>query len=292
MNSEMKMSANKQEQSGNTKFKLVKESTEPSPARADDEILDILINQIEFVKRLSTARNTEDFKQRILAVLEPFGFTGFAVITLKSNGRACFSLSSLSEDLTKTYLEQGFYRSDLTLDYLREDHADPIFLSMIARILDNSPFPTRTFTKNRELLEHFQQFAINDAFLIPVRFEIENEAPERSMVWITAEGVNCEDFMTMANRSKPVLTLLATAINYIGQTKFYPADPLPPVKAKALRLLDTMAKNDLTLRETAAKLCVGIDSANKYMWAMKHALGTRSQANAVYLAIKQGLIEL
>src|SRR5690606_39619697 len=70
-------------------------------------------------------------------------------------------------------------------------------------------------------------------------------------------------FMTMANRCKPVLTLLATAINYIGQTKFYPVEKLPPVKAKPLRLLETMAKNDLTLRETAAKLCVGIDRSEE-----------------------------
>jgi DNA-binding CsgD family transcriptional regulator len=53
-----------------------------------------------------------------------------------------------------------------------------------------------------------------------------------------------------------------------------------------------MAKCDLSLAEAADNLCISLDTANKHMALAKQALGTGSQAPAVYLAIRKGLIQL
>ena len=89
-----------------------------------------------------------------------------------------------------------------------------------------------------------------------------------------------------------ILKLLGQSVAFIGARKF----PFPGTKscisAKPLRLLTTMACNNLTLTQAASKLCISLDTANKHMALAKKSLGTGSQANAVYIAVKQGLIDI
>jgi DNA-binding CsgD family transcriptional regulator len=59
-----------------------------------------------------------------------------------------------------------------------------------------------------------------------------------------------------------------------------------------LRLLSTMAQHDVSLAQAAENLCISLDTANKHMALAKQAMGTSSQANAVYLAVRKGLISM
>ena len=86
--------------------------------------------------------------------------------------------------------------------------------------------------------------------------------------------------------------MLADAISFFNEQRFNHIKPENEIKPKALRLLSTMAKFDLSLAEAADDLCISLDTANKHMALAKKALGTGSQAHAVYLAIRKGLIQL
>lgn len=257
----------------------------------DDATLDTLINQIEFVRVLSGTKSINDFNQRILTVLEPLGFSDFALVRRKNNGRIEVPLCSMPKALMEMYEAEKYCRHDMVLDYLDAGNLDPIYLSMVKRTIDNVSLMTRTFKRNQEILSLYEQFELYDAYLIPVRFD-RGEENERGIFWAIARGVGFDDFSPLVERCKPVLRLLADTVNFIGFTRYYSGGDQPGMGTRPLRLLSTMAKNDLSLSQAADVLCISIDTANKHMAMAKKALGTSSQANAVYLALKQGLIDL
>ncbi len=80
---------------------------------------------------------------------------------------------------------------------------------------------------------------------------------------------------------QPQLFLLPAC--YCGSTR----NSLIP---KPLKLLSILAKDGLTLKESAQKLCIGVDTANKHVAAAKQSLGASTLANAVYLAATHDLL--
>ena len=104
--------------------------------------------------------------------------------------------------------------------------------------------------------------------------------------------------VVIASYTKQYLrTGLAEAIDQISATNFPDFFTVKRravkdvVTPKPLRLLNTLAKQNITLKEAASKLCISQDTANKHIAAAKTALGANTQAAAVYLAIKAGLID-
>jgi len=107
-----------------------------------------------------------------------------------------------------------------------------------------------------------------------------------------ALGVDSDEFAERVKQYYPLLRVLADAVSLISETRFLPAKQDQQIKAKPLRLLNTMARHDLSLAQAAENLCISLDTANKHMALAKQALGTNSQANAVYLAVSKGLISI
>lgn len=256
----------------------------------DETALDTLINQIEFVRILSVAANIEDFNKRVLRVLRPLGLTDFVFIRKKTNGVDLPS-SSLPSEFLEAYLQEEHFTSDMVLDYLQADNLDPIYLSMVERVIENTLVSTQSFAQNKEIIDLYRRFDFQDVFFIPVQCR-KGKSGDRGVFAVMAKGMPYEDLFPLISRSKPVLQLLADAVSFIGQDRFFAKEPSKEtINSRPLRLLTTLAKNDVTLSEAADMLCVSLDTVNKHMAQAKKALGTRSQANAVYLAVQKGLIE-
>ncbi len=62
------------------------------------------------------------------------------------------------------------------------------------------------------------------------------------------------------------------------------------VTPKPLKLLKILAREGLSLKESASKLCISVDTANKHVATFKQSLGATTLANAVYLATERGII--
>jgi DNA-binding NarL/FixJ family response regulator len=93
------------------------------------------------------------------------------------------------------------------------------------------------------------------------------------------------------------LNQLAQAIDYVGTRKFPESflnskeNSQITVTPKPLQLLNTLAKDNITLKNAASQLSISLDTANKHIANIKRALGANTQAAAVYRAIKEELIE-
>ena len=256
-------------------------------AQSENWELNTLINQIGFIRELTACEDIAEFNQKIMTIVNNFGFSDYALVRMSTHGAVGLPYSSLPDALAEQYHAARFSQYDMVLDYLKTGNTQPLFLSSIADTISNSPVQTHTFKRNLEIHELYKRFAINDIYMVPVKA---NRGDDQILFSVMAKDSSNGDFKDVVELCAPVLKLLADAINFIGDTKFRVRAPEVMVKPRPLRLLTTMAKFDLTLSQAAGKLCISLDTANKHMALAKKSLGTNSQANAVFLALKQGLI--
>ncbi len=90
---------------------------------------------------------------------------------------------------------------------------------------------------------------------------------------------------------------LATTIEGVGINKFGElfrageGDKAIRINPRPLRLLNTLAKYDVTLQEAAQLLHLSTDTVNKHVAAAKAALGTTTIAGTIWKAVQKGLID-
>ena len=257
----------------------------------EDNALAVLISQIDYIRNLSSVDTVVEFRAEVMEIVEGLGFTDYALIFKTDLGTIDAAHSSLSEKLFMSYENEGYCRFDMVLDYINSGIGKPILLSMIRDAVENSPVKTYTLQKNSEILSLYQDFGISNAYVIPVK-GASKDSHDRGVLTVMAIGMDDGEFRVKCERYGPLLKVLADAVSYIHEQRFNHTRPDGEIKPKALRLLSTMAKCDLSLAEAADQLCISLDTANKHMALAKQALGTGSQAHAVYLAIRKGLIQL
>ena len=112
-----------------------------------------------------------------------------------------------------------------------------------------------------------------------------------------ADGCDEDDFHQHVSANQQALDLLVNTIEGVGIRKFpdcFEANDNPTtakINPRPLRLLNTLAKKDVTLRQAADLLHLSTDTINKHVAAAKTALGTSTIAGTVWKAVKEGLID-
>ncbi len=118
----------------------------------------------------------------------------------------------------------------------------------------------------------------------------------KALFIIFARGSDKAEFREKIKHYEVVIPFLAEAIAYFGFNFFSDYFLNKNVVAelsltpKPLKLLSILAKDGLTLKESAQKLCISVDTANKHVAAAKQSLGASTPANAIYLAATHGLL--
>jgi DNA-binding CsgD family transcriptional regulator len=260
-------------------------------ADSEEKMLGVMLTQVDYIRGLSSIKTPESFNKKILSILSAIGFTDYALVCKSALNSIESPHNSLPDELFNEYEEGKYCRFDMVLDYIHAGEADPILLSTIAHIIESAPMMTYTFGKNLKILDLYRKFNINDAYVIPVKSQ-RGSGYDRAVFSVMAIGTDRDQFLTLIDRYAPLLRVLADAVSLISETKFLSAKQDELIKAKPLRLLSTMAQHDLSLAQAAENLCISLDTANKHMALAKQAMGTSSQANAVYLAVRQGLISV
>ena len=258
---------------------------------AEEQALGVMLSQVDYIRRLSSANTPEIFNKQIISMLSALGFTDYALVCKSSVNAIESPHSSLPRELFNEYEEGKFCRFDMVLDYIQCGSTNPILVSMIEHIIESSPMMTYSFEKNLQILALYRKYKINDAYVIPVQSQ-RGSGYERAVFSVMAVDADRDQFFSMVERYSSLLRVLADAVSLISETKFLPVKPDDIIKAKPLRLLSTMARHDVSLAQAAENLCISLDTANKHMALAKQALGTSSQANAVYLAVSKGLISI
>lgn len=271
-----------------------------------------LTDHIGFVRQLVVSKTPADLRKRLHKIFNQFGFSDFSIIGFSNQYKPHFFLTSLPEELLTSYEDQQLYRHDMALDYLKADNPTHFHHSDIQQIIEGSCFLTHTFDKNRQILDLYKKFEFNDAYLMPYKkiwAEIANKEAFRQekssensgkknsgskdgmLFSLMAKGATQKEFLALTKSLSAVLHLLGDTAILVYKNNFSDHNPSPRIDTKPMQLLTTMAKSDLSLGQAAEKLCISLDSANKYMSLAKKMLGTKSQANATYRALQRGLIE-
>ena len=255
-------------------------------------MLDELISHIEFVRELAASRNPRELKKRLIKALTCIGFSDFAFMRYPLNQTSNFFLNSLPKELLVFYQEQKFYEHDMAVDYLKAGNTEDLYFSQIQKTIESSSFLTHTFTQNLRILALYKKFEFNDAYLIPIRTQREHRSNKESLLLaVMAKGSTQKEFMMLIENSGEALRLLGDTALRIHQAKFTNHNPQVPTNPKPIQLLTAMAKFDLTISQAAERLFISPHTANKHVASAKRIFGARTQANLIYKALEQGVID-
>lgn len=247
--------------------------------------------EMDFHQYLSIARTLNDLRKRILKALVALGFSDFAYTRVNAQGDIEGNLTSHENALLEAYYRGGLYQHDMLLQYGRVNEL-PIFLSDIHEYLFSAPFTSESIEKNRTIQALAKQFGYLDFYHIP----LPRNEQGRALLSISAKYVDRLEFQRRVSSVSARLTALAGAIDEVSIDK-YPdlsmggKDDRGGINPRPLMLLTLIATENLTIVEAAARMGISLHTANKQMAAAKQALGASTQASAVYLAMKEGLID-
>ena len=250
------------------------------------------ICKINFFWELARAKDFHEFSQRIKSIINRMGFTDFAFPRLNTTGMQLGTLNT-NREIENLYESEGFIGYSLVA---KHGHVatTPIFSSTIEQYISNSPFETEIFKRNHAFYRVCKCYGYYDFYFIPIKALNGNG---NAMLSVFTKKMESSGFQCQIAKHKQDLNQLAQAIDYIGTRKFPESflhskeNSLITVTPAPLQLLTTLAKDNITLKIAASQLGISLNTANKHIANIKHALGANTQAAAVYLAIKEGLIE-
>lgn len=238
-------------------------------------------------KQLTTASTIEELKDKISVILDQMGFTTFSLASMTNSPR--FLLSTQPDDLTKCYQKENFINCDYTFRYCL---SAPILRSTIEDYMTNAPVETRDMARNRKLSNLYKCHGFYDYYLIPI-----SSGAACYLLSVTTQASDMDAFYQNITAHERELSLLANLILQLGLLKFknlFQEDkPLKEINihSKPLKLLKTLAENDLTLDQTADKLCISLHTADKHSSVIRKALGAKTLVGAVYMALRHGIID-
>lgn len=242
-------------------------------------------------KQLTSANTIEEFTDKISGILKGMGFPTFTFSSLTNAPR--FILSTLPEALTRSYQKENFINCDYAFRYGQSAPTKTaIFRSSIEDYMAAAPVETFDMIRNRRLSNLFKCHGFYDYYLIPL-----SSGPCCYLLSITTQASDMEGFYKNITAHEQELSLLTNLILHLGLLKFKRTfqEAKPPkeinLNSKPMKLLKTLAENDLTLVQTADKLCISLHTADKHSTVIRNAIGARTIAGAVYMALRRGLID-
>lgn len=251
------------------------------------------LRDINFFWELARAKDIGEFNQRILSIIGRFGLTDFAFGRLNNLGTQTGSLHTTHKEFLRVYEAEDFHPYNLVVKH-GTVATTPIFTSTVEHYINDSPFETEIFKRNHALIRLCKCYGYYDFYNIPVKAFNGNG---NVMLSVSIKKMESPTFQRQITRYEKDLEQLTHAIDYVGTRKF-PASFLNSkehsditLTPKPLQLLNTLAKDNVTLKNAATQLGISLDTANKHIANIKNALGANTQAAAVYRAIKEGLIE-
>lgn len=259
-----------------------------------DSSITVAKRELELYSHLHRARSIGDFRNRIRRQINVLGFSDYSYTRLKNQGETCGDFGTLSSAFAESYYREGLQRHDVMLQYSM-DNTRPAFLSFIHEYLFSAPFTSEAIQRNRDIQKMARSFNYLEFYNMPLAA---HDGQGKVLFSISSRGVERLDLQRRVNGARAALSQLAKAVDAVGTRRF--PDFLPGaddsraslINPRPLLLLTMIARENLTIAEAAARMGISLHTANKQMAAAKQALGASTQASAVYLAIKEGLIEV
>ncbi len=243
-----------------------------------------------FLAQLSDCSNLKQFKHKIQTMVSQLGFTDFSFTVNSDQSTKC--LTTLPDKVRHHYLKSHLAECDLLMEHAQVD-GTPLFQSTLDDYIAQCPFSSARLDRNRKYFDLLAGLGYHDGYCVPYT----DMAPTHKALFIIfSRGSERAEFREKLKHFEVVIPFLAEAIAYFGFKLFsdYFLNKSGPrelsVTPKPLKLLSILAKDGLSLKESAHKLCISVDTANKHVAAAKQSLGASTLANAIYLAMAHGLL--
>lgn len=231
---------------------------------------------------LAQLNDSHELNTRILSSLKDLGFTDFR----------CHRLGSQQSLATPAIAAIGHPTDDMMHNHIR-CIGTPIFMSTLERHITNSPIENQLYKTNYELIRSYKCNGFYNLYSMSVK---PTHNLQQLVLSVASQEMNSDDFVRQVNQYRKELYWLAKTIDDTVTADFPKLFGTKPrqihISARPLELLGVIARENLQLKQAAAKVCISVDTANKHMASVKQALGASTQAAAVYRAIKAGLLDL
>ena len=251
--------------------------------------------ELSYFSQLSRSKDLNDFKQRILKAVNQMGFSDFSFIHMDASGDIdSLVLSTIPRAISRSYFEQGLYQHDLIIPYANS-RTRPIFRSELENYVNQAPFDNDMTETSHEIYKINKSHGFYDFFNMPSN---SFDGSGKVMFLVTQRDGNPFDFRQRVMQCLRSLELLSEAIDILVGQRFSDVIGLkkPPPKTiykinpAPLRVLQTLANNDLNIQCIAHKLCISVVTANKHLETARKSLGVRTNYAAIKRGLESGLI--
>ena len=245
---------------------------------------------------LLRARDITDLVPRITEWVTDIGFTDYVFVRLERrwhiNSQSGL-LFSLPNELMRVYHEQSLFKTDLLLSY-GKDNTQPIFGSHIYGYIDSAPFDTQLTNSNRHLIQLYRRYGYLEHCAIPMPAYNGNG---HVMLILTSRGVDPEKFAARITAIMPCCRALCKAIDSVTSKKFRFAfidksDGPIDLPHKPLDALRRLAREDKSITDIAADMCISPITAHQHIATARKLLGVKTNVAAIIKAIREGLIDI
>ena len=247
----------------------------------------------DFSSELRRVKNIDDFKHRILRVINRLGFSDFSfgLVDRDWEHEDDQTISSYPEEYQRIYKEEQLYMYDMLIEYARESN-HPVFTSQVYDYYCNAPFNTEVTCINRAIRQLHHSLGFFENYAMPM---IAQNGKDKLLLTLSQQGMATIAFQTKINSMSTSLRLLSHAINDVCSAKFptlfeQPISQVVDIAPKPLRVLATLANEDLSITEVAKKLCISPITAHQHIASARRALNKNTNIGAIKEAIELGLI--
>ncbi len=284
-----------EETPGSTDLSSPRPNTHDSPNSPHKWWIDPRAAELSYFSQLSLAKDVNDFRQRILNAVNQMGFSDFSFVHMDASGDIdSLILSTIPKAISQSYFEQGLYEHDLIIPYANS-RTRPIFRSELENYVNLAPFDNDMTRTSREIYEINKSHGFYEFFNMPSN---SYDGSGKVMFLVTQRGGNPFEFRQRVTQSLRPLELLSEAIDMIVGQRFsdviglkkLPEKTIYKINPAPLRVLQTLANNDLTIQCIADKLCISAVTANKHLESVRKGLGVRTNYAAIKKGLESGLI--
>ncbi|MEJ2420030.1 MAG: autoinducer binding domain-containing protein, partial [Exilibacterium sp.] len=220
-----------------------------------------------FLAQLSDCSTVKQFKHKVHTMVSQLGLSDFSFTVVNDQSTKC--LTTLPDRVRQHYLKNHLAECDLLMEHAQID-GTPLLQSAIEDYIAQCPFSSERFERNRKYFELLAGLGYHDGYCVPYT----SANPTLKALFTTfSRGSDRVDFREKIQHYEVVIPFLAEAIAYFGFNLFSDyflnknAPPEPSLTPKPLKLLSILAKDGLSLKESAHKLCISVDTANKHVAA-------------------------
>jgi DNA-binding CsgD family transcriptional regulator len=249
--------------------------------------------QFGYYAELANATHLNALKDRISQIVKRLGVSDFSITKLSCCQTPQPELSTLAPEMMARYYAQALYVSDMNLQRAKEN-TEPFFHSSMHTYVARAPFScdmTRCMQAINNLAKAYGYF---DFYSIPLKA---HQGKEQLIFTVSQRGMSPIELKRSIDECATDLQLLGEAIEFVTSQIFsgvyYNNTSVQKtvINPKPLRVLETLANNDLTINQIADKLCISVVTANQHLKTVRKSLGTHTNYAAIKQAILKGLIQ-